>query len=81
MLKRLTRKFFTLFVLVAALAVVSSAPDSTTRTAKALDPCDECNGKVGALYNACADLYGETAYCGDIYNDGVVFCYATVCEQ
>ncbi len=67
-----------LMLSVLALAFTAS---STTRTANAQDPCVICQGKVGALYNACADLYGETAYCGDIFNDGIVFCYATVCEQ
>jgi hypothetical protein len=54
---------------------------TTTRTAKARDACSDCQAKVNALYNACADLYGENAYCGDIFNDGIVYCYATVCEQ
>ncbi|HEU4593753.1 MAG TPA: hypothetical protein VFS10_01200 [Pyrinomonadaceae bacterium] len=65
-----------LFVLALAFTATSN-----TRTAKAQDPCVTCQGKVQALYEACADLYGETAYCGDIFNDGIVFCYATVCEQ
>lgn len=69
----------TLLLFVLTISLASSS--TTTRTAKALDPCTECQVKVNALYNACADLYGENAYCGDIYNDGVVFCYATVCEQ
>ena len=68
----------TLVLFVLALALASS---STTRTAKARDACSVCQGKVQALYDACADLYGETAYCGDIFNDGIVYCYATVCEQ
>ena len=68
----------TLFLLVLTIGLASS---SNTRTAKANDPCTDCTIKVNTLYNACADLYGENAYCGDIYNDGVVFCYATVCEQ
>jgi hypothetical protein len=67
----------TLFVLTIGLASSST----TTRTAKARDACGDCQAKVGALYDACANLYGETAYCGDIFNDGIVFCYATVCEQ
>jgi hypothetical protein len=67
-----------LLLCVLALVFTSS---STTRTAKARDACTECLGKVQTLYEACADLYGETAYCGDIFNDAIVFCYATVCEQ
>ena len=46
-------------------ALVFVSSSTTTRTAK-----------------ACVDLYGEIPYCGDpIFNDGIVFCYATVCEQ
>jgi hypothetical protein len=67
-----------LVLFVLALALTAS---STTRPAKAQDPCLPCLAKVQALYDACANLYGETAYCGDIFNDGIVFCYATVCEQ
>lgn len=66
---------------LSLLTIALASSSTTTRTAKANDPCTDCQVKVNALYNACADLYGETAYCGDIYNDGVVFCYATVCEQ
>jgi hypothetical protein len=76
-MKRTRILFAALLLCVLALAFTSS---STTRTAEAQDPCVVCQGKVGALYNACADLYGETSYCGDIFNDGIVYCYATVCE-
>ena len=67
----------TLMLCVMALVLTSS---STTRTAKAQDPCVICQGKVQTLYEACADLYGENQYCADVFNDGIVFCYATVCE-
>jgi len=75
-----TRILVTTLVLFV-LALVFTVSSTTTRTVKARDACGDCQMKVGALYNACADLYGETAYCGDIFNDGIVFCYATVCEQ
>ncbi len=78
-MKRTRILLATLILFVLTIGLASSS--TTTRTAKARDACDVCQGKVGALYNACADLYGETAYCGDIFNDGIVFCYATVCEQ
>lgn len=68
-------------LMLCALTIGLASSSTTTRTAKARDACSECQVKVNALYNACADLYGENAYCGDIYNDGIVFCYATVCEQ
>lgn len=69
----------TLALFVLALVFTSS---SVNRPAKARDACTECLGKVQALYEACTDLYGETSfYCGDVFNDAIVFCYATVCEQ
>jgi len=68
----------TLTLSLLTIALASSA--TTTRTAKAQDACAICQGKVQALYDACADLYGETAYCGDLFNDGIVYCYSTVCE-
>ncbi len=69
----------TLMLLVLTIGLASSS--TTTRTVKARDACSECQAKVNALYNACADLYGETEYCGNLFNDGIVYCYATVCEQ
>jgi hypothetical protein len=69
----------TLMLLVLTLGLASSS--TTTRTVKARDACGDCQQKVNTLYNACADLYGENEYCGNIFNDGIVYCYATVCEQ
>ena len=68
----------TLILLVLTIGLASSS--TTTRTVKARDACGVCQGKVQALYDACADLYGETEYCGNIFNEGIVYCYATVCE-
>lgn len=68
-------------LLLSVLTIGLASSSTTTRTVKARDACTDCTVKVQALYDACANLYGETAYCGDIYNDGVVYCYATVCEQ
>lgn len=73
---RILVKLLLLLVLTIGLAYSST----TTRTVKARDACGVCQGKVQALYDACANLYGETEYCGNIFNDGIVYCYATVCE-
>lgn len=67
-----------LLLLVMTIGLVYSS--TTTRTVEARDACSVCQGKVQALYDACANLYGETEYCGNIFNDGIVYCYATVCE-
>ena len=77
-MKRISTRLAALALLVLALVFVSSpaAPSAGAR-----DDCTVCLGKVQTLYDACVDLYGETAYCGDIFNDAIVYCYATVCEQ
>lgn len=78
-MKRITVRLATLALLVSALFVVTS---SNPPTVGARDACTDCLGKVQALYEACTDLYGETSYyCGDVFNDAIVYCYATVCEQ
>ena len=78
-MKRISMRLATLALLVSALFVVTS---SNAPTVGARDACTVCLGKVQALYEACVDLYGEIPYCGDpIFNDGIIFCYATVCEQ
>lgn len=78
-MKRIRILIATLTLLVLTIGLASSS--TTTRTVKARDACGVCQGKVQALYDACANLYGETEYCGNIFNDGIVYCYATVCEQ
>ena len=78
-MKRIRVLVATLFLVVLTIGLASST--RTTRTVKARDACTDCLGKVQALYNACADLYGETEYCGNLFNDGIVYCYSTVCEQ
>lgn len=77
-MKRIRILVATLMLLVLTIGLASSS--TTTRTVKARDACSVCQGKVQALYDACANLYGETEYCGNIFNDGIVYCYATVCE-
>ena len=78
-MKRISIRLATLALLVLAFGFVSSS--TNTPTVGARDACTDCLGKVQTLYEACVDLYGETAYCGDIFNDAIVYCYATVCEQ
>ncbi len=77
-MKRIRILVAMLMLLVLTIGLSSSS--TTTRTVKARDACGVCQGKVQALYDACANLYGETEYCGNLFNDGIVYCYATVCE-
>lgn len=76
------------FVLAAmlflfTLTLVFSSP-SGSRAVKASppDPCTKCLGKVQREFERCeARSGGPTQECYDLFNAGIVECYATVCEQ
>jgi hypothetical protein len=75
----------TLAVVFCALALLLSTPYAT-RTAKAApqqpDPCLKCLRKVQERSDKCeAKNGGLTQECADEFNQGIVNCYATVCEQ
>lgn len=73
----------TLSVIFCVLAIVLSTPYATrTAAAQQPDPCVKCNMKVQQRFEKCEARYGSGALvCADEYNQGVVDCYATVCEQ
>jgi hypothetical protein len=67
------------------LALVVSAPFGS-RTVQAddlkRDKCLDCLRKVQRDYEKCVREQGETAFCGtEVFNAGIIACYATVCEQ
>ena len=76
------------FVLTTALflfvlALVFSSPYSA-RTVKAdqPDPCLKCLEKAAHEVERCYAKYGETSLiCAEVFNNGQIECYATVCEQ
>lgn len=71
----------TLVLFVLALAF-SSSHTSPTAKAKQTDACDECQAAVQAQLDACeAQNGGPSQFCYDQFNQGIVHCYATVCEQ
>jgi hypothetical protein len=76
-----------LFVLAAALLLFALATLSTpnnSRTASAIPPdkCNKCVAKVQKNLEQCeAQSGGPTQECYDQFNQGIVDCYATVCEQ
>lgn len=80
------RSLFLTFALVFfVLALVASAPFAP-RTARAdelkKDKCLKCLAKVQRDYEKCVAEQGETPECGDqVFNPGIVECFATVCEQ
>lgn len=74
----------TLSVIFCVLAIVLSTPYATRTAAAAQqpDPCVKCNMKVQQRLEKCEAQHGGPAQeCYDEYNQGVVNCYATVCEQ
>ena len=77
----------TLSVIFCLLAVVLPTPYAARTAAAAAapqqpDPCVKCNAKVQQRLEKCeARSGGPTQQCYDEYNQGVVDCYATVCEQ
>ncbi len=75
---------FTAALVFSALALTISSPLGS-RTARAdelkKDRCPRCQAKVQRDYEKCvAEQGGETAACGDLFNQGIVECFATVCE-
>jgi hypothetical protein len=76
---------FTAAFVFFVLALVLSSPFAS-RTVRAddmkKDKCLTCLEKVNRDYEKCVAEQGETPYCGDqVFNPGIVHCYATVCEQ
>lgn len=74
----------TLAVVFCALALLLSTPYAA-RTAKAApqqpDPCQKCLEKLAHDVNKCEEKYGLSERCNDVFNNGIIHCYATVCEQ
>jgi hypothetical protein len=64
------------------LALVFSSPYSaTTVKAQPPDPCVKCQEKVQRDFEKCEAKYGVSQFCYDEFNNGIIACYATVCEQ
>ena len=45
------------------------------------DPCVKCQQKVQHDLEKCEARFGVSQFCYDQFNQGIVNCYATVCEQ
>ena len=76
------RRLMILTVMLALFLALASASSRTTRVAKAADQCEDCMLQVEMAFEQCLNTLGPNAQqCYDLFNDGVVVCYATVCEQ
>lgn len=76
---------FTLAVVFCVLALLLSTPYAA-RTAQAApppqpDPCQKCLDKLARDFDKCEAKYGVGQRCYDQFNNDVIHCYATVCEQ
>jgi hypothetical protein len=75
--------YFSAALILCLLTLALSLP-YTNRTVKAQspDPCVVCQGNVQQLFEQCETLFGgPNNYCYEIFNQGIIYCYATVCEQ
>lgn len=73
----------TLALIFCALALLFPTPYAGgTARAEQSDPCVKCQSKVQQRLDKCIEKSGEfTQECADEFNQGIVDCYATVCEQ
>ena len=77
---------FTSALVFSVLALVLSSPFAS-RTVRAddvkKDRCIACLAKVQRDYEKCIAELGETSpVCGEeVFNPGIIECFATVCEQ
>ena len=75
---------FTAALVFFVLALVLSLPFAS-RTVRAddlkKDKCLDCLRKVNRDYEKCVAEQGETPACGEEFNQNIIECYATVCEQ
>lgn len=70
----------TLVLFVLALAFSSPFPSAAVK-AQPPDPCVKCQEKVQRDFEKCEAKYGVSQFCYDEFNNGIIACYATVCEQ
>ena len=63
-----------------ALAFSSPSGSSVAR-ADQPDPCVKCQIKVQHEFEKCEAKFGVSQFCYDQFNQGIVDCFATVCEQ
>jgi hypothetical protein len=76
------RRLMILTVLLALMLSLVMGSQRTSRVVKAADQCEDCMTKVELAFEQCLNTLGQNAQqCYDLFNDGVVVCYATVCEQ
>jgi hypothetical protein len=76
------RRMMLLTVMLALLLALVMGSPRAPRVVKAADQCEDCLAQVESAFEECLNTLGQNAQvCYDLFNDGIVACYATVCEQ
>jgi hypothetical protein len=75
------RRLIILTVMLTLLLTLVVSSPRATRVVKAFDQCEDCVRQVEANYELCEATIANEEVCANVYNSGVVACYATVCEQ
>jgi hypothetical protein len=72
----------TTMLALSVLTVAFTSPyPATTVKAQPPDPCVKCLEKLEHDFEKCEAKYGVGQFCYDEFNNGIIACYATVCEQ
>lgn len=71
-----------LIFFMLALAAFSPSTSRTAIAAQEGDKCSDCLEKIARRFNHCQAVHGEAyAHCYDQFNEDVIKCYRSVCEQ
>ncbi|MDT4965791.1 MAG: hypothetical protein QOJ64_528 [Acidobacteriota bacterium] len=69
-----------LVLCLLSLTFFSAFPSGAVK-ADPPDPCVRCQQKVQHDFEKCEAKFGVSQFCYDQFNNGIIACYATVCEQ
>ena len=76
------RRLMTLALMLTLLLALVMASPHASRVVKADDPCVDCLGQNYQRYVQCQAALGENSQvCDDLFNYGVIVCYATICDE
>ena len=76
------RRLMILTVMFALLLALVMASPRATQVVKADDPCVDCIAQNEQRFEQCQAALGQNAQvCYDLFNYGIVYCYATVCDE
>lgn len=76
------KRSFTFVAALSLFALTLVAPYATRKVgAVPPDKCVKCLQKLEREFEKCEEQNGVGQFCYDLFNAGIVECYATVCEQ